>query len=194
MEEKKSSFATVCIVLGVVALCTSFIPFFNNLSFAIAIMGIICAIVSLIKKASIKKSIVGIIICIVACVAVVNAQKSLSDSLNEVTGNLDGSNTEEILKNYVDVTLGNFEVIDGEYITETKLPVTIKNKSSEQKSFDIQIEAVDSEGNRITEGYIYANDLSAGQSQVFNVFEYVESAKLELMKNATFNIVEVSMY
>lgn len=194
MEEKKSVFATVGIVLGVVALCTSFIPFFNNLSFAVAIMGIICAIVSLIKRASVKKSIVGVIICVVACAAVINAQKSLSDSLNEVTENLDGSNTEEILKNYADVTLGNFEVIDGEYITETKLPVTVKNKSSEQKSFNIHIEAVDSEGNRITDGYVYANNLSAEQSQVFNVFEYVESAKLELMKNATFNILEVSMY
>ena len=61
-------------------------------------------------------------------------------------------------------------------------------------SFSIQVEAVDANGSRIANDYIYANNLNAGQSQEFKLFEYVESDKLNSMKNATFKIVEVSMY
>lgn len=72
--------------------------------------------------------------------------------------------------------------------------VKVTNKSSETKSFNIHIEAVDSNGTRIDEGYVYANSLSSGQSQDFKIFTYVSSDKLDAMKNATFRIVEASMY
>lgn len=120
------------------------------------------------------------------------------NSLNEVSADLDkasGNSTEEVLKNDVEVTLGNFEVEEGEYgLTNTQLKVNVKNKTSETKSFNIQIEAVDSNGTRIATDYIYANSLGAGQSQEFKVFEYVESEKLDSMRNATFKIVEASIY
>ena len=99
------------------------------------------------------------------------------------------------MQNDVEVTLGNFEVNEGEYgITETQLKVNVKNKTSETKSFNIQVEAINSDGSRIASDYIYANSLTAGQSQEFKIFEYVTSDNLEAMKNATFKIVEASMY
>ncbi|MGN1374437.1 MAG: hypothetical protein ACI4XK_03960 [Bacilli bacterium] len=66
--------------------------------------------------------------------------------------------------------------------------------TNEKKSFSFHIEAVDSDGKRIQEDYVYANDLSAGQTQEFETFNYVTSDKLELLKNATFKIVEASAY
>lgn len=65
---------------------------------------------------------------------------------------------------------------------------------AEKKSFSIHIEAIDEKGERIGEDYVYANDLNAGQSQSFDVFEYVESEKIEQMKKAQFKIVEASVY
>ena len=95
----------------------------------------------------------------------------------------------------VDVELGDFEVTEGDYgLTNTKLTVTVRNKTNETKSFDIQIEAVDENGNRINQDYIYANNLTAGQSQNFDLFQYVSSDQLDAMKNATFNIVNASSY
>lgn len=199
MEQKnKSGFATASLVLGIIGLCTSFIPFVNNISAILGLIAIIFGIVSLCKKASKGMAIIGIIISILTIVIVVNSQKALSDSLDTLSKDLDkatGSSTEEVLKNDVDVVLGKFESKKVQYgLTETKLTVNVKNKTSETKSFNIQVEAIDNNGTRIATDYIYANSLTAGQSQEFELFEYVESEKIEKMKNATFKIVEASVY
>lgn len=197
-EKKKSGFGTAGLVLGIIGICTSFIPIVNNLSFVLGLIGVILAIVSLIKKASKGQAIAGVILCILSMVITVNAQKTLSDGLNEVSASLDkasGNSTEEVLANDVDVKLGNFEVTNGSYGTkDTKLTVNVTNKTGETKSFNLHIEAVDVSGSRINEDYVYANDLGAGQSQSFDIFKYVSSDKLNEMKNATFKIVEASVY
>lgn len=198
MEEKrKSGLATAGLVLGIIGICTSFIPIINNISFILALIGTIFGIVALVKKASKGQAIAAIILCILTIVITVNSQKSVSDSLNTWSQDIDkaaGNSTEEVLKNDVDVQLGNFQITKGSYTTETVLKATIKNKTNETKSFNIQIEAVDANGNRIATDYIYANNLNAGQSQEFKSFEYVESEKIEQLRNATFKIVEASVY
>lgn len=198
MEEKrKSGLATAGLVLGIIGICTSFIPIINNISFILALIGTIFGIVALVKKASKGQAIAAIILCILTIVITVNSQKSVSDSLNAWSQDIDkaaGNSTEDVLKNDVDVQLGNFQITKGSYTTETVLKATIKNKTNETKSFNIQIEAVDANGNRIATDYIYVNNLNAGQSQEFKSFEYVESEKIEQLRNATFKIVEASVY
>lgn len=91
--------------------------------------------------------------------------------------------------------IGELSLKKGSYGSiESSLAVTVKNLTDKQASFSIQIEALDSSGNRITQDYIYANDLGAGQSQNFKVFEYISSDNYEAMKEAKFNIVSVSEY
>lgn len=198
MEKRKSGFGTASLVLGIIGVCTSFIPIINNVSFILGLIGTIFAVISLIKKASKGQAVAGIILCILAMAITLSAQKTLGDGLNEVSSNLDkatGNSTEEILANDVDVQLGNFEVNKGEYgLTETKLTVKVTNKTNDKKSFSFHIEAVDSDGSRINEDYVYANDLGAGQSQNFDIFTLVTSDKINAMKEATFKIVEASMY
>lgn len=198
MEKKKSGFGTASLVLGIIGVCTSFIPIVNNVSFILGLIGAIFAIISLIKKASKGQAVAGIILCILAMVITLSAQKALGDGLNEVSSNFDkatGNSTEEILANDVDVQLGNFEVNKGEYgLTETKLTIKVTNKTNDKKSFSFHIEAVDSDGSRIKEDYVYANDLGSGQSQNFDIFTYVSSDKIDAMQEATFKIVEASMY
>lgn len=198
MEEKrKSGFATAGLVLGIIGICTSFIPIVNNVSFILGLIGAIFGIIALTKKASKGQAIAGIILCILAIVITINSQKALSDSLNAWSQDVDkatGNSTEEVLKNDVDVQLGTFQVTKSTYTTETVLKVNVKNKTNDTKSFSIQVEAVDANGSRIANDYIYANNLNAGQSQEFKIFEYVENDKVNLMKNATFKIVEASMY
>lgn len=196
-ETEKSSLCTAGLVLGIIGVCTSIIPIVNNLSFIMGILAVIFGFVS-IKKASKGKMIATVILGILAIVITYNAQKSVSESLDAISQNLDtatGASTEDVLANDVDVKLGDFEVIEGDYgINETKMTVKVTNKTNETKSFSIQVEAVDSDGSRITSDYISANNLTAGQSQNFDIFQYVEDSNLEKMKNATFNIVEASMF
>ena len=197
-EKKKSGLATAGLILGIIGICTSFIPIINNISFVLGLIGAIMGIIALIKKTGKNQAIAGIILCILAVIITVNSQKALTDTLNEVSTNLDkatGSSTEEVLKNDVNVELGNFEVTEDNYgLVNTKLTVKVTNKTGEKKSFNLHIEAVDASGARIDEDYVYANDLAAGQSQSFDIFTYVSSDKLNAMQNATFKIVEASMF
>lgn len=196
-ETEKSSLCTAGLVLGIIGVCTSFIPIINNLSFFMGVLAAIFGLIS-IKKASKGKMIATVILGILAVIITFNSQKAVSDSLDALSKDLDtasGENTEQVLANSIDVNLGDFEVVEGEYgMTDTKMVVKVTNKTSETKSFTIQVEAVDANGNRINQDYIYANNLTAGQSQEFEIFTYVSIDQIEAMKNATFNIVEASMY
>lgn len=196
-KTKKSGLGTAGVILGVVGVCTSFIPIINNLSFVLGVLAVIFGFIALSKKDSKGKVIAVIILGIAAIAITLSSQKSLSDSLDTLSNDLNkasGSNTEEVLKNDVEVTLGSLEVTKDKYTTNTVLKANVKNKASETRSFSIQVEAVDANGTRIANDYIYANSLNAGQSQEFKLFEYIESDKLELMKNAAFKIVEASTY
>lgn len=201
-EKRKSGFATAGLVLGIIGLCTSFIPILNNVSAVIAVIGIILAIISLIKKSSKTMAIVSIIVGIVAIIAVYKAQDSLSKNVNEAFSNTQasidkasGNSTEEILANDADVSLGEFTITKDEYdMNSTKMTVQVKNKTTEKKSFNIHVEAINENGERIAEDYIYANDLGAGQSQSFDIFTYVQDSKLDNMKKATFKIVDISEF
>lgn len=196
-ETEKSSLCTAGLVLGIIGVCTSFIPIINNLSFVMGILAVIFGLVS-IKKASKGKMIATVILGILAIIITLSAQKTVSDSLDALSEDLDtasGENTEQVLANDVDVALGDFEATTDEYgLTDTKLTVKVTNKTNETKSFTIQVEAVDANGNRINQDYVYANNLTAGQSQDFDIFQFVSSDEVKAMQNATFNIVEASAY
>ena len=69
---------------------------------------------------------------------------------------------------------------------------TVKNKASEKASYTVKIEAIDADGTRVAEDTIYVTDLNAGQSVSEKAFQYVESGKVEALKNATFKILEVT--
>lgn len=197
-EKKKSSLATAGMVLGIVGICTSFIPFINNLSFVMAIIAFIFGIISLVKKTGSGKAAAAIILAVFTVIITLSMQNSFSNSLDKTSKEIDkaiGNSTEEILKNDANVVLNNFEVTKDKYgYEDTELKVSVTNKTSDKKSFDIHIEAVDNTGARIGDDYVYANDLGAGQTQEFKIFTYVSSDKVETMKNATFKIVEVLMY
>jgi len=196
-QTKKSGLATAGLVLGIIGACTSFIPVVNNISFVMGALAIIFGLITLIKKTGKGKAIAAIIIGILAIVITINSQKALSDAIQDVSKELDkmaGNSTEEILKNDADVVLGKFESKKDKYgITSTKLSVKVTNKTSEKKSFTIHIEAVDEKGTRIDDGYVYASELNAGQTQNFEAFTLVSSDKLAKMKKATFKIVEIAM-
>lgn len=197
VENKKSGLATAGLVLGIIGICLSFIPILNHASFFLGILAVIFGIIPLIKKASKGKAIAALILGILSIVITLSLQSSWFESLDKVSEDLDnasGENTEEVLKN-VDVNMGTFEATTDEYgFSETKLVVNVTNNASEKKSYNIEIEAVATDGSRIDTDYIYANDLGAGQSQEFEIFTYVDDADLEAMQSATFEIIEASMY
>ena len=196
-ETKKSGLGTAALVLGIVGVCLSFIPIINNAAFALGALAVVFGIITLIKKAAVGKCVAALILGVLAIVITIVMQSSVSkaiDDLSSELNNITGDNTQEILDNDVEIKIGEFTVDDSGLFTETKLTVNVKNKSDKKHSFSIQIEAVNGDGTRIDSDYIYANDLGAGQDQNFDIFTLVTSDKIEEIKGASFNIVDISMF
>lgn len=131
--------------------------------------------------------------------------KALNDATDELNANMDeinenfdnatGENTEELLGTAVNVDIGQFTVSTDEYgFVTSSLPVTVTNLKDTSASFSITIEAVNPDGSRIETGYVYADSLGAGQSVSDEVFTYISSEEVETYQNATFKVLEVSMY
>ena len=199
VETKNSSgLATAGMVLGIIGVVLSFIPIINNIAFFIGILALIFGIIGIVKKAGKGKAIAGIVLGILSIAITLAMQSAVSDSIDETSKELDkitGNSTEEVLKTEANVTLGDLQISKDEYgLTDSKMVVTVKNITDKKKSYSLHIEAVDANGNRIDEDYVYANDLSAGQTQNFEIFTYIEDSKIDGMKAATFKIIEASAY
>ncbi len=195
-EIGKNSLATAGLVLGIIGIVLSFIPIINNAAFILGALALIFGIIALIKKTCKGKAFVGVILGILSIVITLLMQNAVSDAIDETSKDLDkaiGNSTEEVLEKDINVTIGDFTATTDEYgITDTKLVVTVKNITDEKKSYSIHIEAVDTDGKRIADDYVYANDLNAGQTQDFEIFTFVTSDEVESLQNATFKIVEAS--
>ncbi len=201
VSPKKRGMATAAFVLGIIGICLSFIPIINNAAFVLGILAAILGIVALVKKQGVGKAVTGVILGVLSIVITLVMQSmilnAVEDAFNEVDENLAymaGDKTDDIMANFLDIQIGDFQVVEAEYWDESKVEVTIKNKSSEKASFNVTIEAVDSEENRIATDYIYVNDLGAGQSQKFEIFTLVTSDQYEALSQAVFRVVEASKY
>ena len=91
-----SAMAIAGLVLGIVALATSWMPIFNNGSFFLALLGALFAIVGLVSTLRRTRSgkglaIAGLIICIIACTAVLAAQQATSKAINDAVDNAKNS-------------------------------------------------------------------------------------------------------
>ena len=203
-EKKKntSGLAVAGFVLGIIAILGSFIPIINNASFVFGLIGLILAFIGIFKSSKKALPIVAVILCVLSMVITLSLQKQWGDALdntskelNQTMGDASGDNTEKILSEDADVKLGELSISKDEYgLTKSELKVNVTNKTSEKKSFNFTIEAVDASGNRIMVDYVYANELAAGQSAEYKVFEYIEDDKVDAMKTATIKVSSASMY
>ena len=205
-KNTSSGAVTVCLVFGIVCFCLSFIPIINNIGFFLGLFSLILSFILLFKKGTSKAAlIIAILMSVMGMLLTYKNQerivktideeiiKPLNDTSKELD-NYSGKNTKEILKNNVNVEFGTYQISKGSYgLINSKLPVTVKNISKESKSFMIYIEAVDAAGDRINTDIVVVNSLKPGQSQTLNAFAYVSSDDYSKMKNAKFNVYEVSM-
>lgn len=170
----KSIAAIVGLILGIIALVLSAMPIINNFAFILGVVGLIFGIVGVVGTRDKKKSgkgiaVASVIVAALACVIVLASQAVYSAALDEAGAQLDkatGDATEEILGSEVDVTLGDLTMKKGSYgMVESSMPITVKNLTDESHSYQIQVEAVNASGDRITQDYAYMNDLAAGQAR-----------------------------
>lgn len=206
--KKMSALGITSLVLGIIGLIGSWIPILNNASFFIALFGVLFGVIGLITIARSKGAkggkgltIVATLISVAAIVVVLATQSIYGKAADEVSKSLDkaaGNATEEILNKDVTVDFGDYAVeeeIVGSYVSKNgHLTVTVKNLTSDSKSYRIQLEAVDSAGNRIQSDYVYVNNLASGQSTSSDVFQAYTAEVVEQYTDATFKIVQVGQF
>ena len=208
-KEGRSGLGIAGFVIGIIAIVFSFIPIVNNIAFFIGIIAAVFGIIGAMTHKSKGLSIAGAVLGVLAVLITLALQSMWSKALDDASAQLDeamasadtqlgymtGENTEEILQNSLNVEFGEFTMSKNEYgLVKSSLPVTVTNLENETKSYSLHIEAVDGGNSRIMEDYVYANDLGAGQSQTFEVFQYIPDDKYDAMTDAAFSIVEASMY
>lgn len=151
--------------------------------------------------ASPKKSSKGLIIgLVVAAVVIVLAVfvapvvffAKMTGDINDTISQGTGGQTEQILEDELEVTFGKFVRTDTEYRKDGKLPVTFRNKGSERTSFYVQIEAIDSDGDRIAEDTASVTSLAGGQSTTEDLFTFSEN--VEDIQGAEFRVASVSKH
>ncbi len=211
---KRPAVVITGLVIAIIGLLLSALPIVNNFAFFLALISLILGIVGLKKTNKGKAagrvmSIVVIVLSVLAGVIVLASQawygskiddvsdaiEQASQEINDASDRASGRLTQELLGSEVDVVMGSFVVTEGSYgLVNTELPITVTNKLAEQKTYSVQIEAVDANGNRIEDDSIYANDLGPNQSQNFKMFQYISPDKLSSLKAATFRVLSVSQY
>lgn len=84
-SDKKNGFGVASMVLGIIAICFSFIPLISYLSFILGILSIIFAIVSFCQKSSKGFAITGLLVAIVALVIAYGMHNGLKNAVNTVS-------------------------------------------------------------------------------------------------------------
>lgn len=129
-QTKKNGFGTASLVLGIIAICSSFIPIISYVSFILGILAIIFSIVSLSKKASKGLAIAGLILAIIAVYMAYSMHKGLEAAVNEV-----GSAIEDIAKEEkVECNQGEVGTLGNGAITVTNVKRSQGNEWSKPKS------------------------------------------------------------
>lgn len=212
----KSGLGIASLVLGIVGIVGSWMPILNNISFIVAILGVIFGAVGLRSVLKGKKSgkgiaVAGLVISIIACVIVIGTQNMYSNAVKDATNStsndsssasttlnkMSGDATEEILANDLTVDIPEYTIEQKTYGNNGYLNVTLTNKGSEAKTFSVEIEAVDSSGNRVSQynEHATASNLAPGQSQTQQLFSaYTEDSIAKYQEGVKFKIIKVTEY
>ena len=99
VDDKRSGLATASMVLGIVAIIGSWIPFLNVFSIVMGFIGLGLGIPALIvyltkKKGSIGKVATGLVLCVLTLIIAFSMNNSAVDTLNETFGPDENSDRE----------------------------------------------------------------------------------------------------
>lgn len=206
VNDRRSGLGTASLVLGIIGLVLSFIPFVGVVGIVLGFIGLALGIPALVsymkkKKGSLGKAIAGLILSLLAviigiafAVSTFNAADKAVNEINNVVNDATGESTEAILADVLDVSFDTFKTDGNQYYEGGSLKVTVSNKSNEKFSGSIGVEALDSAGTRIETDTVYINDLAAGQSLSEEIFKLVGSDKYSQMRSATFKAYSISKY
>lgn len=175
--KSKSAMAIAGFVLGCVALLTSFIPIVNNLSFVLALLGLIFTIVGLVGVVKGKKSgkglaIAALAICVVSGAVVLATQSAYSVALDAANPSSTVSSSAQPAE---DTSASSDFSVSDEQLNKDTYSTTVTGTLTNNTGKDLSYVGVtyafyDKNGNLIDNAYANATSLKAGASWKFEAY------------------------
>lgn len=191
--------AAAILILGAISLVLSVVPIIKYVAALFAIVTVVLATREFVKQdpaARIRlkgKDVrdqrfcrIGRFLAILAIISVVTGTLwgIKQDRDNRIKSSATG--TGKVLQQDLSVKFGPFEVGQDAVGAETrKLVVFLENKSGSTRSFETQIECLDSEGRRVASQILRAPKMKGGEERTLEAFGYVDSETTQALRSAT---------
>lgn len=212
-KQQKSAAGIVAIVVGIVALATSFLPFINNVSFFIALVGAVFAIVALVGTLRGKRSgkglaIASLIVNILALVVVLASQSAYSAALDDaIVDTSDGTassassdatadssaSDDDGSSSSASETSQQYSITDEQLSEEnylTKITGTYTNTSGKELSYvQLSYNLYDSDGAQIGTSYANTTNLADGAAWKFEAICSKDADEI-----ASYQLTDVTAY
>lgn len=184
-QAPRSVAASVALVLGVIALISSWVPIINNLSFVFALVGVVFAVVGLVGTLRGKKSgrglaIASTVVNVVAVAIVLATQSAYSAAIDEAaSGTVQTSDETSVAAPAAGETTSAESAdkysIDGEELTgdaySCKISGVYTNKAGKDLNYvQVSYSLFDADGNQIGTALANTNNLADGGTWKFEAF------------------------
>lgn len=176
----KSAMAITALVLGIIALITSFLPIINNLSFVLVVLGVIFSIVGLVGISRGKKSgkgiaIAALVICVLSGVIVLATQSMYSAALDGVTNPSVETVSSSDQQSASSASDSADFTIEGEALDKSEYSASItgtflNNTDGDLSTVSLSYILYDADGSQIGNAYASATDVKAGASWKFEAY------------------------
>lgn len=179
-EKRQSALGITSMILGIIAIIISFVPFLNIISLPTAIIAIVFGIITVIRT-SVKKAfaISGIILSVLAIVIAFSITIFAINMLDKSGKELDRIAKESLERTKIDVTNVELKIDEN----STKVTGKIKNISGEKKEvITIVVPVVDKDtGKLIIDLYGVSRNLNVNGTWDFEVVsnQAVKNAKVD---------------
>lgn len=184
-QTPRSVAAIVALVLGVIALVSSWVPIINNLSFIFALVGVVFAVVSLVGTLRGKKSgrglaIASVVVNVAAVAIVLATQSAYSAAIDEAASGTvqtsDGATAAApAAGETTSAETADKYSIDGEELGgdaySCKISGVYTNKAGKDLSYvQVSYNLFDADGNQIGTALANTNNLADGGTWKFEAF------------------------
>lgn len=199
--ENDKNFCITSLVLSIVAIPISLISKVNSVALCIGIAALVLSITAFIRRSNRRLNIISLITAILVIIFILIIQsiftRRTSNILSSSKTTYADKETLKVLEKELDIKPSMFVIWDNVReggIKETHLHITITNKSTETKSFIIELEAVDTEGNILETDVIGINALEPGQIEKVKAFTNVKKENIEALRTADFKVSKAASY
>ncbi len=198
--------AIAALVVGVIALLGSWIPF---VGFGFATLGLVAIVLGVIGAIQAKRNaaggrglaitgiVLGVVSILLSIASVVVffavAANETSNAIEEIETEFGGyeTDTEVILADHLDVEFGELEVTGDPDFPDTRMDVTLTNKGDVAAEFTLDVAALVG-GSEVETDFLFSETIEPGESATLDGFTLVFEP--ETIEGATYEVTGATMY